>query len=250
MPDFGDGYLNVVHRVPLGVAGLITPWNHPLLITMKKLSAALAAGNSLVIKPSELGPAVPLALVGLLEDAGVPAGVVNVVTGLGATTGRALSEHQGLDKARHHRRDRDRPRRRRQRRPGADPGHRRTRRQGPGDRLRRRSTLEQAVAGAMFASFIATGQTCVQGARLLVQRTIYDAFVARLVERTSALRIGDPLSAATQVGPLVSRGPAGQGRHRRRPGDGNRVPRVLCGGRVPDGAEYREGLVLRADHRR
>ena len=58
-PDFGEGYLNVVRRVPLGVAGLITPWNHPLLITMKKVSAALAAGNSLVIKPSELGPAAP-----------------------------------------------------------------------------------------------------------------------------------------------------------------------------------------------
>jgi acyl-CoA reductase-like NAD-dependent aldehyde dehydrogenase len=68
VPDFGPGYLNVVHRVPLGVAGLITPWNHPLLITMKKLSTALAAGNSLVIKPSELGPAVPAALVGLLEE--------------------------------------------------------------------------------------------------------------------------------------------------------------------------------------
>lgn len=74
VPDFGAGYLNVVQRVPLGVAGLITPWNHPLLITMKKLSAALAAGNSLVIKPSELGPAVPAALVVLLEEAGVRPG--------------------------------------------------------------------------------------------------------------------------------------------------------------------------------
>src|SRR5690606_39329999 len=72
-PDFGADHLNVVRRVPLGVAGLITPWNHPLLISMKKVSVALAAGNSLVLKPSELGPAVPMELVLLLEEAGVPA---------------------------------------------------------------------------------------------------------------------------------------------------------------------------------
>ena len=135
-PDFGAGHLNVVQRVPLGVAGLITPWNHPLLITMKKLSVALAAGNSLVIKPSELGPVVPLPLVKLLEDAGVPAGVVNVVPGLGATTGKALSEHPGLGKARLHRRDRNRACHRRQRGPVPDPGYRRARRQGPGARFR------------------------------------------------------------------------------------------------------------------
>jgi acyl-CoA reductase-like NAD-dependent aldehyde dehydrogenase len=82
-PEFGPEHLNVVRRVPLGVVGLITPWNHPLLITMKKVSAALAAGNSLIIKPSELGPAVPGQLVALLEEAGVPPGVVNFVPGLG-----------------------------------------------------------------------------------------------------------------------------------------------------------------------
>src|SRR5690348_12631297 len=95
-PDFGADHLNVVRRVPLGVVGLITPWNHPLLITMKKVSAALAAGNSIVIKPSELGPAVPGELVTLLEEAGVPPGVVNFVPGLGRQTGKALSEHPQL----------------------------------------------------------------------------------------------------------------------------------------------------------
>ena len=82
MPDFGGGYINMVQRVPLGVVGLITPWNHPLLILMKKLAAALAAGNSVVIKPSEFAPVAALEVVRILEEAGLPEGVVNVVTGL------------------------------------------------------------------------------------------------------------------------------------------------------------------------
>lgn len=235
VPDFGADHLNVVRRVPLGVAGLITPWNHPLLITMKKVSVALAAGNSLVVKPSELGPAVPLALVGLLEEAGVPAGVVNAVTGLGATTGRALSEHRGLDKL--------------DITGGTETG--RTVAANAGRSLIpvtaelggkapvivfEDADLDRAVAGALFASFIATGQTCVQGARLLVQRSVYDAFVGRYVARTRSLRLGDPLDAATQIGPLVSGGQrdkVAQAVERAR----RQGARVLCGGRVPDGAD-------------
>ncbi|GAA4979010.1 aldehyde dehydrogenase [Actinopolymorpha pittospori] len=204
MPDFGPEHVNVVRRVPLGVAGLITPWNHPLLITMKKVAAALAAGNSLVVKPSELGPAVPLALASLLEEAGVPSGVVNVVTGLGATTGRALSEHHGVDKL--------------DITGGTETG--RVVAANAGRNLVPVTAelggkapvivfddtpVEDAVAGALFASFIATGQTCVQGSRLLVQRSAYDKVVERLVARTAELRLGDPLDPRTQIGPLVSR---------------------------------------------
>jgi phenylacetaldehyde dehydrogenase len=239
VPDFGAGYLNVVHRVPLGVAGLITPWNHPLLITMKKLSAALAAGNSLVIKPSELGPAVPAALVGLLEEAGVPAGVVNMVTGFGATTGRFLSEHGGLNKL--------------DITGGTETG--RVVAANAGRSLIPVTAelggkapvivfddvnLDQAVAGAMFASFIATGQTCVQGARLLVHRSIYQPFVDRLIERTRSLRLGDPLDANTQVGPLVSQPQrdkaAGAVDTARAQG-----ATVLCGGRIPEGPGFARG---------
>lgn len=239
VPDFGTGYLNVVHRVPLGVAALITPWNHPLLITMKKLSAALAAGNSLVIKPSELGPAVPAALVGLLEEAGVPPGVVNMVTGLGGTTGRFLSEHRNLDKL--------------DITGGTETGRIVAANAGRslipitaelGGKapviVFDDADLDQAVAGAMFASFIATGQTCVQGARLLVHRPVYQRFVDRLIERTRSLRLGDPLDAGTQVGPLVSRA--------QRDKAANAVDTaraqgatVLCGGRIPPGPEYEQG---------
>jgi acyl-CoA reductase-like NAD-dependent aldehyde dehydrogenase len=239
VPDFGDGYLNVVHRVPLGVAGLITPWNHPLLITMKKLSSALAAGNSLVVKPSELGPVVPTLLAGLLEEAGVPPGVVNVVSGLGASAGRALSEHPGLDKL--------------DITGGTETGRAVAASAGQllipvtaelGGKapviVFDDADLEQAVAGALFASFIATGQTCVQGARLLIHRPIYPRFVERLVERTRSLRLGDPLDMTTQIGPLVSRP------QRDKVADAVARARaegatVLCGGEVPDSPELARG---------
>lgn len=203
VPDVGAGHLNIIRRVPLGVIGMITPWNHPLLITMKKVSVALAAGNSMVIKPSELGPLVPLALAELLEEAGVPAGVVNVVTGAGGTTGRALSEHRGTDKL-------------------DVTGGTETGRIIAAEAGRRLipvtaelggkapvvifddAPLEDGVSGALFASFIATGQTCVQGARILVQESVYDEFLARLVRRVGDLRLGDPAAVATQIGPLVS----------------------------------------------
>jgi phenylacetaldehyde dehydrogenase len=238
-PDFGNGYLNVVRRVPLGVAGLITPWNHPLLITMKKLSAALAAGNSIVVKPSELGPAVPAALVGLLEEAGVPPGVVNTITGLGATTGRFLSEHRGLDKL--------------DITGGTETG--RVVAANAGRSLIPVTAelggkapvivfddvdVDEAVAGALFAAFIATGQTCVQGARVLIAENMYDAVVSRLVERTRTLRLGDPLDAETQIGPLVSsaqREKAAAAVDRAR----EQGATVLCGGRVPAGAQYAAG---------
>ncbi|MEU0969059.1 aldehyde dehydrogenase family protein [Streptomyces sp. NPDC005917] len=239
VPDFGAGYLNVVQRVPLGVAGLITPWNHPLLITMKKVAPSLAAGNSLVLKPSELGPVVPLALAALLEEAGVPAGVVNVVTGLGATTGRALSEHSGLAKL--------------DITGGTETGRVVAANAGRslipvtaelGGKapvvIFADSDLERSVSGALFASFIATGQTCVQGARILVERPLFDRFVTRFTERTCQLRLGDPLAADTQVGPLVSKA--------QRDKVEQAVARateqgayVLCGGRVPTGADLECG---------
>jgi len=203
VPDFGHGHLNVVRRVPLGVAGLITPWNHPLLITMKKLSVALAAGNSIVLKPSELAPVVPGLLVGLLEEAGVPGGVVNVVHGFGRTTGRALSEHPGLAKV--------------DVTGGTETGRAIAAHAGRSlipvtAELGGKAPvlvfddvdLDVAVAGALFAAFVATGQTCVQGSRLLVAEAVHDRFVAALVARTEALRLGDPMQAGTQVGPLVS----------------------------------------------
>jgi acyl-CoA reductase-like NAD-dependent aldehyde dehydrogenase len=202
LPHFGGSHVNLVNRRPLGVAGLITPWNHPLLITMKKLSAALAAGNSLVVKPSELGPAVPLELARILEQAGVPAGVVNVVPGL-AEAGRALGEHPGLDRLDV---------------TGGTPTGRSVARAAGQNLIPVAAELggkgavivlddadaEVAAAGALFAGFIATGQTCVQGSRLIVHERRFDEVVERVAERAQGLRLGNPQDPRTQIGPLVS----------------------------------------------
>lgn len=231
LPHFGGSHLNVVLRKPLGVAGLITPWNHPLLITMKKLSAALAAGNSLVIKPSELGPAVPLELARILEQAGVPPGVVNVVPGM-AEAGRALSEHPDVDRL-------------------DITGGTKTGRAVAAAAGRNLvpvaaelggkgavivlddAETETAAAGSLFAGFIAAGQTCVQGSRLLVHASRYEDVLDRVSARAWSLRLGDPMTASTQIGPLVS--------ERQRELVDAAVPRaceqdarVLAGGRVPE----------------
>lgn len=203
VPDFGTPHLNIVRRVPLGVVGLLTPWNHPLLILMKKLAAALAAGNSVVIKPSEFGPVAALEIVRLLERAGLPSGVANVVTGYGAATGKALVEHPGIAKI--------------DLTGGTETGRLVAAAAGRklipvAAELGGKAAVvvfedtdpDVAAAGATFAAFIASGQTCVQGSRLLVQDTIYDEVVDRFVRRAAGLRVGDPLDPSTQLGPLAS----------------------------------------------
>jgi acyl-CoA reductase-like NAD-dependent aldehyde dehydrogenase len=240
-PDFGADHLNVVRRVPLGVVGLITPWNHPLLITMKKVAVALAAGNSLVLKPSELGPAVPGQLVTMLEQAGVPPGVVNFVPGLGRSTGKALTEHRGIAKLD----------------VTGGTGTGRVIAAAAGQSLIPVTAelggkapvlvfddvdIGAAVAGALFAAFIATGQTCVQGARILVSRKVYEQFASRLVARTGDLRMDDPLDVYTQIGPLVSQAQRDKtadavDRGRRQGGT------VLAGGRIPEGWFYEPTIV-------
>jgi phenylacetaldehyde dehydrogenase len=242
VPQFGGSHLNVVTRRPVGVAGLITPWNHPLLITMKKLAAALAAGNSLVIKPSDLGPAVPLELARLLEEAGVPPGVVNVVPGL-ADAGRALSEHPRVDRL--------------DITGGTETG--RAVAVAAGRNLipvtaelggkgavivLDDANAEVAAAGALFAAFVATGQTCVQGSRLLVHEARYDEVVERVAARADALRLGDPQHARTQIGPLVS---ARQRDHVARAVERAREQgaRVLAGGGAPDDPALERGAYYR-----
>ncbi len=236
---FSGPYLNYVRRIPLGVVGLLTPWNHPLLITTKKLAPALAAGNTVVIKPSELAPLTVLELAHLCAEAGIPEGVVNVVTGFGPTAGKALAEHPGLAKI--------------DLTGGTATG--RAVAAAAGRNLARVTAelggktpvivfadadLDAAVNGAAFAAFIAAGQTCVQGARLLVQRSILDPFVERLVRKARSLRLGDPLDPATQMGPLISR--AQRERVMRYVELGlQEGARLLCGGRIPPDPQLQRG---------
>lgn len=239
VPDFGPGHVNYVQRLPLGVAALITPWNHPLLILMKKLSAALAAGNTVVVKPSELAPVTPILLARILADAGLPPGVLNVVPGFGATAGRALASSPELGKV-------DLT--------GGTPTGRSVAAAAGHNLVPVAAELggkaaviifddvpiDRAVAGALFAAFVASGQTCIQGARILVQRPIFDAFRERFVRRASALRVGDPLAQETQMGPMVS---AAQ---RQRVADAvqraqEQGATVLCGGAAPSDPALADG---------
>lgn len=205
VPPFGPQHLNYTRRVPLGVVALITPWNHPLLILTKKVAPALAAGNTVVVKPSEIAPVSALLLGDILSQAGLPDGAYNVLTGYGAEAGQPLTEHPEVGKV--------------DITGGTETG--KAVAAAAGSHLAQFSgelggkaavvvfddvDIERAVAAAMFAGFIASGQTCVQGARVLVHVDRWAEFTDRLAARTNEIVVGDPTDPATQMGPLVSRG--------------------------------------------
>ena len=208
VPPFSDAtdHLAIVRRRPLGVCGLITPWNHPLLIATKKVAVALATGNTIVVKPPELAPASVVELARCLTEAGAPPGAINVCTGLGPVAGRALVEHPDVAKIDFT--------------GGTEAG--RTIGALAGAQVKHYcaelggnapvlvfedADVDEAVNGVAFAAFVASGQTCVSAKRILVQESIFEEFKAKLVAKADGLRLGAPLDAATQIGPLAS-GPA------------------------------------------
>jgi acyl-CoA reductase-like NAD-dependent aldehyde dehydrogenase len=240
VPPFGGHYVNYTRRVPLGVVGHITPWNHPLLILTKKVAPSLAAGNTMVVKPSELGPITPLMLGEILKEAGVPDGVYNVVPGFGGTAGLALTSHPRIRKI--------------DLTGGTETG--KTVASIAAKNLVRVSAelggkaaliafpdvdVESVVAATLFASFIATGQTCVQGSRLLVHHSIHDEVVERLVARASGLRLGNPQDLSTQVGPMVSARQRDTVETYARIGVEEDGATLAFGGRRPEGATYESG---------
>ena len=190
-------------KEPVGVVGAIIPWNGPLTATIWKIGPALATGCTVVLKPAEEAPLTPLRLAELCQEAGVPPGVVNVVTGDGETAGAALAAHRDVDKV-------------------AFTGSHVTGQkivQASAGNLKRVSLelggkspdivfadadLDQAVPGAGMAVFANSGQICSAGTRLFVEKKIYDEFTARVAEFSRTLRVGDGLDPETQVGPLVS----------------------------------------------
>lgn len=197
------GMLHYVVHEPIGVVGAITPWNSPLLLTVWKLAPALAAGNTVVVKPSEFASASMLGLARLFEEAGFPKGVVNVVTGLGAEAGRALVEHPLVERIAF---------------TGSDLGGARI--SETAARQFKRVSLElggksphivfadadidAAVKGVISGIFAAAGQTCMAGSRLLLHSSIHDTFVEKLVARMKQARLGDPREPDTDVGPIAT----------------------------------------------
>ncbi len=188
---------------PLGVCAMITPWNSPILLLSFKLSAALAAGNTVVVKPSEFTSTSTLELAKLFDEAGFPPGVVNVITGYGPEVGEPLVTDYRV---------------RRVAFTGSEAGGQRVY-QSAAAGLKKVSLelggkspnivfddadLDNAVKGAISGIFAATGQTCIAGSRLLVQRTIHDDFVQRVVDFAKSAKMGNPMDMSTEVGPVTT----------------------------------------------
>jgi acyl-CoA reductase-like NAD-dependent aldehyde dehydrogenase len=197
------GGVDMTFREPLGVVGLITPWNFPLTIASWKLGPALAAGNTIVLKPAELTPLTAIELERLALEAGLPEGVLNVVNGPGRVVGERIVEHPDVAKVAF---------------TGSTEVGRRIGELASGSIKRvtlelggksanivfADADLEQAAASAPGAVFGNAGQDCCARSRILVERSALDAFLEALERSVTSLRVGDPLDEETQMGPLIS----------------------------------------------
>ncbi|MDX6626830.1 MAG: phenylacetaldehyde dehydrogenase [Solirubrobacterales bacterium] len=196
-------FQSIVLREPVGVVGQITPWNYPLLMAVEKIGPALAAGNTVVLKPAEQTPLTALALAELAEEAGIPPGVLNVVTGSGERAGAALAAHRGVDKVAF---------------TGSTEVGRRIVEAAAGN-LKKVSLelggkspnivfgdadLERAIPAAGDAVFWNQGESCTAASRLFVEAGAYDAVVEGIAARASSIRLGHGFSESTEMGPLIS----------------------------------------------
>ena len=203
VPPVEAGFLNYVLREPIGVVGQIVPWNFPLMFCGWKLGPALAAGNTVVMKPSELVPLSTLRLCELFDEAGLPAGVLNVVPGYGQRAGARIASHPEIGKVSF---------------TGSTATGRSIVTASAGNLKRLQlelggkganvvfadANLTAAVNGSAFAIFHNQGQACIAGSRLLLHDSIADEFLERFVALAESIKVGDPLAAGTEMGPLTS----------------------------------------------
>jgi acyl-CoA reductase-like NAD-dependent aldehyde dehydrogenase len=203
IPSPNPNYLIYTRREPVGVVAAITPWNSPLMLMTWKVAPALAAGCTVVIKPSEHAPVSTLGFAELIEQAGFPAGVVNVVTGLSRETGAALAAHPGVDKV-------------------AFTGSTATGRavaRAAAENINKvtlelggkspqvvfaDADLAAAANGIVAGVFAATGQTCMAGSRLIVHQDVHDELVRLVAERAARIKLGDPNGTDTEMGPVAN----------------------------------------------
>ncbi|HTW89220.1 MAG TPA: aldehyde dehydrogenase family protein [Candidatus Binataceae bacterium] len=236
------GFLNYVTREPVGVVGQIVPWNFPLMFTSWKMGPALAAGNTVVMKPAELTPLSSLKIAELMAEVGFPRGVISIVPGYGAVAGQYLAEHPGVHKI-------------------AFTGSTVTGRkivQASAGNLKRvqlelggkganivfdDADLNAAIGGSAFAIFHNQGQACIAGSRLLLHEKIADAFLGGFLKLAKSIRVGNPLDPATEMGPLTSMG------HRDRVLGYCEIARqqggdIILGGKAPDVPALAKGCYL------
>lgn len=203
LPLDKKGYFAFTRHEPVGVVAAITPWNSPLLLLTWKLAPALAAGCTVVVKPSEFTSASTLDFADLFEEAGFPPGVFNVVTGYGAEVGSALVDHPLVSKISFT--GSDATGRLINERAGKLLKHTAMELGGKSPNIVfDDADIEQAVFGAVSGIFAATGQTCIAGSRLLVQESIHDTFVEQLVKVAGTAKMGNPMDPDTQVGPVTT----------------------------------------------
>ncbi|MBB3665609.1 aldehyde dehydrogenase (NAD+) [Prauserella sediminis] len=203
VPGDKPNFFAYTRREPVGVVGAITPWNSPLLLLTWKLAPALAAGCTFVVKPSEHAPISTIAFAALVEEAGFPPGVFNVVTGDGPATGQALVAHPDVDKIAF---------------TGSTPTGMSVAKAAAGHLARVTlelggksaqlvfpdADLDAAANGVIAGVFAASGQTCMAGSRLLVHRSVHDELVAKVVARAETIALGDPTDPATEMGPIAN----------------------------------------------
>jgi acyl-CoA reductase-like NAD-dependent aldehyde dehydrogenase len=198
-----DGAFTFTLRQPVGVVGAIVPWNFPFLLASWKIAPALAAGNTVVLKPASLTPLTALRFAELTQEAGLPEGVFNVVTGPGGKAGMALVRHPGVDKVAF---------------TGSTDVGKGIMKEAAGSLKRVSLELggkspnvvfadadqEAALRGALTGIFYNKGEVCAAGSRLLVEQRVHDEFVGKLVDRVKGLKVGDPMDKTTRMGPVVS----------------------------------------------
>jgi aldehyde dehydrogenase (NAD+) len=203
IPVDKPNFLVYTRREPAGVVGAIVPWNSPLLLLCWKLAPALAAGCTMVAKPSDYSPASAVELAALMDEAGFPPGVFNVVTGFGPAVGKALAGHPGVDKVAF---------------TGSTAVGAEVAKAAAANitgvllELGGKSAhvvfddadLDAACNGVLAGVFAATGQTCMAGSRLLVSRGVHDELVAKIADRARSIRLGDPKAAETEMGPVAT----------------------------------------------
>jgi acyl-CoA reductase-like NAD-dependent aldehyde dehydrogenase len=240
--NLGEGFTGLVTREPAGVVAMITPWNFPLLLLCQKLPFALAAGCTAVIKPAEVTSGTTLEMARLATEAGVPAGVVNVVTGRGSVVGQPLAESEHVDVLSF---------------TGSTAIGQRII-EASGRNTKRLSLelggkaativfpdadLEAAVDGVLFGVFFNQGECCVSGARLLVHHDIADDLLAALVDRARAIAVGQPLSEDSDIGSLIHAEHLDSVLDHVRVGQQHGA-RLLIGGERLDDPELRDGFFV------
>lgn len=236
------GFLNYLLREPVGVVGQVVPWNFPLMFTSWKMAPALAAGNCIVLKPAEITPLSTLKIAELMQQAGLPDGVVNIVPGLGSVAGQYIAEHPGIAKIAF---------------TGSTATGRRIVQASAGNLKKVQlelggkganivfddANLVAAVNGSAWAIFHNQGQACIAGSRLMLHERIADEFLDRFTALARSIRLGNPLDPLTEMGPLTS------AQHRDRVLSYVDVAReqggeVIAGGKAPANPDLARGCYI------